>query len=48
MKSFNVSDRKNGNLLITINCYDKKVYKLLFNQFKKIRGINIKEVENNE
>ncbi len=48
MKKFNVMDRNNGNLLITVACYDKKVYKLLMAQFKKVRGVNISEVKENE
>lgn len=48
MKTFNISDKRNGNLLLSVNCYEKKVYKLLLKQFKKVKGINIKEVDSNE
>lgn len=44
MQSFRVIDKSNGNLLLTVNCFNPKVYKLLLKQFKKVRGINISEV----
>ncbi len=48
MKSFQVLDKRNGNILITVNCYEKKVYKMMLQQFKKVRGINVKELDKNE
>jgi len=48
MKTFHISDKRNGNLLLSVNCYEKKIYRLLLQQFKKVKGINIREVNNNE
>ncbi|MCI8394146.1 MAG: hypothetical protein HFH86_01515 [Bacilli bacterium] len=45
MRIFNVLDRKSGNVLISVACYDLKVYKMMMKQFKKMRNVNVSEVK---
>lgn len=42
-KKLKVLDKKNGNLLIQVICYEEKVYKALKKQFKLTKGVNVVE-----
>lgn len=48
-KIYNISNKKNGNLLMTLTFYDKKVEKQTLKQFQKLKKfINICEVDSCE
>ena len=42
-KTLKVLDKKTGNLLIQVICYEYKVYKVLKRQFKLTKGVNVVE-----
>lgn len=46
MKIFNVVEKKIGTWLVTITCYDNKVYKMMRKQFEKMkRQVDVIEVK---
>lgn len=48
-KTYNISNKKNGNLLMTLIFYDKKVEKQTLKQFQKLKKfVNISEVNSCE
>jgi len=40
---FNVYEKGSNNLLIKVQCNDKKMYKMMLKQFIKIKQVYIKE-----
>jgi len=47
MKTLKILDRKTGNLLVKITCYDKKTYEKLRKNFNKIKQVNVVECDEN-
>lgn len=45
-KTYKILHRKTGDLIMTYTVYDKKVDKMFWLQFKKIKDVNIVVVEN--
>lgn len=46
MKIFNVIEKKTGAWLITVTCYDDKIYKMMKKQFNKMkRQVDVIEVK---
>lgn len=41
---FNVYEYGSNNLLLNVKCYDKKMYKLMIKQFKKIKQVWVEEM----
>lgn len=44
-KTYNVAEKKTGNLLLTFIVYDKKVEKVYLKQFSKMKQVNLIEVK---
>lgn len=48
MKKYNLSNKKNGNLVLSLIIYDKKLEKKLLRQLNKFKCyLNINEVKEN-
>lgn len=45
MAKYNIAYKKTGNLLLTIVIYDKKMVNCFLKQFRKMKNINVIEVE---
>lgn len=45
MKKYDLIEKKTGRVIVTVICYEKKTANLLLKQLRKIRGLNVKEVE---
>ena len=43
MKTFSVYEKNTNNLLIRVNCYDRKIYRMMLRQFIKIKQVYVKE-----